>query len=120
MRHTLTIQFDCRDGRRAAAFWAEALGYRAFGSSGPYRSIVPPDGVIGPKLVFQEVVEPKTSKNRMHLDIDLDPGADLEAEVARLRALGATLASADPIAEEGMRWYVLRDPEGNEFCVVAA
>jgi hypothetical protein len=67
-----------------------------------------------PRVLFQEVPEPKTVKNRVHLDVRV--GADRrEAEVARLLALGATelwRASQGPY-----EWVTMADPEGNEFCV---
>ena len=67
-----------------------------------------------PRVLFQAVPEPKTVKNRVHLDVRA--GADRrEAEVARLVALGATelwRASQGPY-----EWVTLADPEGNEFCV---
>jgi predicted enzyme related to lactoylglutathione lyase len=50
----------------------------------------------------------------MHLDIETP---DIEAEAARLEALGATRAQADQIAELGTNWILMADPEGNEFCV---
>lgn len=112
----LAIDLDCADKDRAAEFWCAVLGYVPFGSVGQYRSIVPPDGVDGPKLILQQVPEPKVAKNRMHLDLDLEPGEDLEAEIARIVALGATKV-AGPIEEHGMCWVTLADPDGNEFCV---
>jgi predicted enzyme related to lactoylglutathione lyase len=66
-------------------------------------------------IVLQEMAEPKAGKNRMHLDIHVD---DLEAEVARLEALGATRVEPGPIEGHGHAWYVLADPEGNELCLV--
>ena len=67
-----------------------------------------------PRVLFQEVPEPKTVKNRVHLDVRV--GADRrDAEVARLAALGATelwRASQGPY-----EWVTMADPEGNEFCV---
>jgi hypothetical protein len=65
-------------------------------------------------VLFQEVPEAKTVKNRVHLDVRV--GAERrEAEVARLLGLGATelwRGSQGPYA-----WVTLADPEGNEFCV---
>jgi len=60
------------------------------------------------------VGEPKVGKLRMHLDLYSD---DLEAEVTRLEALGATRIGEAVVGEAGERWVVLADPEGNEFCV---
>ena len=90
-------------------------------------AIIDPDGVR-PRIWFQEVPEPKAGKNRLHVDIRHTPGreampyaerkASVDAEVERLVALGATVAYVN--APEGADYYAqtLRDPEGNEFCVV--
>ena len=110
----VTLVIDCSDPDRLADFWTEALSYRRFGSAGQYRSIVPPSGSEGPKLIFQAVAEPKTIKNRCHIDLDAD---DIEAEAQRLAGLGARRLRPEPIEEHGERWIVMADPEGNEFCV---
>ena len=73
-----------------------------------------PDGRPGPKLLLQQVPEPKTTKNRMHLDID---AVDIEAEATRLEALGARRVADDQLHEHGTSWILMTDPEGNEFCV---
>src|SRR5438067_12105443 len=65
-------------------------------------------------LTLQQVPEPKIAKNRMHLDL-LVP--DLQAEVARIESLGATRLTPAPLEQYGQRWFVMRDPEGNEFCL---
>ncbi|NYG06736.1 hypothetical protein BJ986_001223 [Phycicoccus badiiscoriae] len=90
-------------------------------------AIIDPEG-LRPRIWFQEVPEPKVGKNRLHLDLRHTPGRDampyaarrasVDAEVARLVALGATVAYVN--APEGADYYAqtLRDPEGNEFCVV--
>ncbi|TVL93585.1 VOC family protein [Streptomyces sp. SAJ15] len=69
---------------------------------------------LGRRILFQRVPEPKTVKNRLHLDLHGAPG-EREAEVRRLEALGATLVRH--VKEPGGEWSVLTDPEGNEFCV---
>ncbi|KDQ68878.1 VOC family protein [Streptomyces halstedii] len=69
---------------------------------------------LGRRLLFQQVVEPKTVKNRLHIDVHTEPG-QREEEVARLVGLGASVL--DTIEEPGGSWQVLLDPEGNEFCV---
>jgi hypothetical protein len=67
-----------------------------------------------PRVLFQEVPEPKTVKNRVHLDVRV--GAERrEAEVARLLGLGATELWRG--AQGPYEWVTLADPEGNEFCV---
>ena len=66
-----------------------------------------------PGLLFELVPEPKTGKNRLHLDFR---PADQDAEVQRLLGLGATRAD---IGQGDVSWVVLADPEGNEFCVLS-
>ncbi|MFF4207943.1 VOC family protein [Streptomyces sp. NPDC001796] len=69
----------------------------------------------GRRILFQDVPEPKTAKNRLHLDVHAGPGAR-EATVARLEALGASRVEEVNKGPAG-HWWVMRDPEGNEFCV---
>ena len=107
------LVLDCADPERLAAFWAPALGYASVGAAGAYVVLVPQQAAA-PKLLLQHVPEPKTVKNRMHLDIET---ADVEAEAARLEALGAHRLRADMVHEHGTSWIVMADPEGNEFCV---
>lgn len=116
---SLTVTIDCADPISLSMFWRELLGYHQVGAVAQYASIRPDDGgVDGPKMIFQRVPEGKVSKNRLHLDLDLDRGTSLEDEVARAVGLGAT-PSGDVVAEFGLRWQVMTDPEGNEFCIVA-
>ena len=65
-----------------------------------------------PNVLFLEVPEPKTAKNRCHLDLGCD---DLDAERTRLEGLGATFVHEKD--EFDIRWMTFRDPEGNELCV---
>lgn len=69
---------------------------------------------LGRRLLFQRVPEPKTVKNRVHLDLHAGPERR-EAETARLVGLGASVLRN--VEEQGGSWTVLADPEGNEFCV---
>jgi|SRR5829696_5494138 len=107
------LVLDCADPQRLAEFWAPALSYVNLGMIGSYALLLP-DARPGPKLLLQHVPEPKTTKNRMHLDIE---APDIEAEAARLEALGAQRVRADHIHEHGTTWILMADPEGNEFCV---
>ncbi|WP_331771896.1 VOC family protein (plasmid) [Embleya sp. NBC_00888] len=83
-----------------------------------------PDG-NGPRVFFQQVPEGKVAKNRVHLDVRVTPGlqgeermAALEAECARLVALGATRVQRhEPAPPLGSGHIVMTDPEGNEFCL---
>ena len=65
-------------------------------------------------LFFQTVPEPKTVKDRIHLDVR--PTGSMEAEVARVMELGATVKGRVDV--EGSFWTIMLDPEGNEFCVL--
>lgn len=116
----LTVTIDCADPARLAEFWSSLLGYQPVGAAAQYVSIGPAAGsAVGPKLIFQAVPEPKVGKNRLHLDVDLVPGADLDGEVQRAQRLGAAVAVEAVVEELGERWKVMTDPEGNEFCIVA-
>jgi predicted enzyme related to lactoylglutathione lyase len=84
----------------------------AVGCTNPNVVLKPQDG-DAPELLLQRVPEPKVAKNRMHLDMRI---VDLGAEAARLEGLGARRLG-DEIEEDGFRWFVMADPEGNEFCV---
>ena len=107
------LVLDCADPEQQAQFWSEALGYINVGSAGSYVALYPRQG-SGPKLLLQRVTEPKTSKNRMHLDIET---ADIEAEAIRLVGLGAQRLEDGTCSEHGSTWMLMMDPEGNEFCV---
>src|SRR3954470_23874828 len=139
------LTIDCADPDRLVAFWGRALGYvpaptpAGFDSwQAWYRSAGVPEEEIGPgadrladpaghgpAIWFQQVPEPKTVKNRLHLDILAGGGRGVpvgerrrrvDAKVGELLAAGAArlreLSSADHYA------WVMSDPEGNEFCVV--
>jgi predicted enzyme related to lactoylglutathione lyase len=89
------VAFDCADALTVARFWSAAVDR-------------PLDA--GATEEFAKVPEPKTSKNRVHLDL---VAPDLEAEIDRLVELGATrVADRD---EYGYTWTLMTDPEGNEF-----
>jgi glyoxalase superfamily protein len=68
----------------------------------------------GRRLLFQDVPEDKSGKNRLHLDVHSEPG-DLDGLVARLEGLGATRVREVDQGPAG-HWWIMRDPEGNEFC----
>lgn len=122
------VVFDSRHAASLARFWAQALdGYtvaayddeelerlRSLGIDDPEDDpSVLVEGAPGkPQLWFQTVPEPKTVKNRVHLDLTT---TDLDADVQRLLNLGARrFEPASP--EDGL--VILQDPEGNEFCVI--
>ncbi len=107
------ITFDCSDPVRVGSFWSAALGCSLADDANEwFCRIVGTDGK--PSWFFSQVPEPKSAKNRMHIDLHAD---DREVEVARLESLGASRVGEKD--EWGVRWTVLQDPEGNEFCVSA-
>lgn len=110
------LALDCSDPERLAEFWAPALEYVRGRAVGDYVELLP-DGGPGPALLLQQVPEPKTTKNHMHLDLQVP---DIHAEVQRLVALGARQLSEEPYREYGDTWIVMADPEGNEFCICDA
>jgi hypothetical protein len=102
--------FDAADAAAIATFWAEALG-RAVnpGATKESASLAASEGSDEPPIMFHRVPEPKTGKNRLHLDLVT---ADFDADLARLVALGATsLVTFE-------QWTTLADPEGNEFDLI--
>jgi hypothetical protein len=135
------VTFDCAEPERLARFWCEVLGYEVppppkgfttwddFTHSQPVEdrdswfACVDPSGV-GPRLFFQRVPEGKVAKNRVHLDVRVGAGlvgeerlAALEAECARLMALGATHVQTLYADEENESCIPMLDIEGNEFCL---
>jgi catechol 2,3-dioxygenase-like lactoylglutathione lyase family enzyme len=116
----IAVAVDCLDPERVSAFWARVLGQDVGQRWQDPHGVVyveldcKPLGFGRPVLMFQQVQEPRSAKNRVHLDVVVAPGGDAAAqEVARLVELGATVI-AD---EDGLPWAVLADPEGNEFCL---
>ena len=102
-----------RRSRGTGAWWADALDWVVVDDDPDEFEIRPaPDQLPG--LLFVRVPEPKTVKNRLHLDFRPD---DQDAEVERLLALGATRAD---VGQGEQSWVVLGDPEGNEFCVLSS
>lgn len=107
---------DSQDPGRLARFWAEALGWVISQAEDPEWAVEPPAGsredCVVADLLFIKVPEPKTAKNRLHLDLRPE---NQSAEIARLEALGATRVDVGQGANRP--WAVMADPEGNEFCV---
>ncbi len=143
MATSIQVTFDCADPDRLARFWAEALGYKIQDPPPGYDSweaflteqgvpaehwndmsaIIDPDG-IGARILFQRVPEPKTVKNRVHLDVNVGGGhgtppderrSRVDTAVERLIEIGAT--KVQTFEQHGERWVVMQDPEGNEFCL---
>jgi hypothetical protein len=111
------ITFDSHDPFAQASWWAQvtggSVGHDDFAGD-PEARVEPPIGVTAPVLLFEQVPDAKTIKNRVH--VDLLPDTTREEEVARLEGLGASRLS-DHVRPDGSGWIVLADPEGNEFCV---
>ena len=108
------ISFACADPRAVAEFWAAALGYEN-GPSGESWAAADPRGE-GPELFFNRMEKSPTIELPIHVDVNVP---DREAEVRRLLELGARLVGTktEEIGESKETWTVLRDPEGNGFCV---
>ena len=134
------VTFDCAEPERVARFWCEVLGYvlpppEGFATWDDYQLSLPADerGAwaacrdprgVGPRLYFQRVPESKVVKNRVHLDVRVGTGlvgaerlAVLEAEGARLVALGGARVRLLEADEDNESCLVMQDVEGNEFCL---
>ncbi|WP_217211984.1 VOC family protein [Streptomyces sp. AC550_RSS872] len=118
MASTVTnIAIDCADAYQLARFWAEVTGHPVDPGDGPGDEETAVTLPGGPALYFNQVPEPKSTKNRLHLC--LRPDTTRDEEVQRLLGLGASVV-ADRRTSDGRGWVVLADPEGNEFCVLPA
>ncbi|GAA3263539.1 VOC family protein [Streptomyces lavendulae] len=109
------VAIDCADAHELARFWSGVTGGPLDPGDGPGSREVQVTPAQGPVLYFNQVPEPKTVKNRLHLC--LRPETSRDREVDRLLGLGAALV-ADHRRPDGTGWAVLADPEGNEFCVL--
>jgi len=110
---------DAHDPARLARFWAALLGWEIADETADEVDVWPagysyPDPVAVP-LVFVPVPEPKTGKNRVHLDLAAASAADQAELVSRARDLGGRPTD---IGQGDVPWVVMADPEGNEFCVL--
>jgi hypothetical protein len=142
MAYLFQVTFDTADPHPLADWWADALGWQVEPSDEQFirrmiaeghaseddttthrgvlvwkvgAAIRHPDGLPGaPRMLFQLVPEPKTVKNRVHLDVRVSPD-DVEAVVERLTANGASLLWR---GQQGPHsWVTIADPEGNELCI---
>ncbi len=143
MAHSFQVTLDANDPARLADFWIEVLDYviqpppAGFDTWDDWarsmeipeekwndaQALVDPDG-SGPRIFIQRVPEPKTAKNRVHLDVNVGgphgtPAAErrdkVDAAAERLVAAGAAVIG--PMEQRGEYWVILADPEGNEFCL---
>jgi predicted enzyme related to lactoylglutathione lyase len=104
---------DARDPAALGRWWQEALGWIVVNDD-PEEFEIRPAADRTPGLLFAAVPEPKTIKNRLHLDFRPD---DRDREVERMLALGATRTD---VGQGDVSWVVLADPEGNEFCILSS
>ncbi|MFF3446536.1 VOC family protein [Streptomyces sp. NPDC002667] len=135
------VTFDCAEPERLARFWCEVLGYvvppppKGFATWDEFKSSRSPEDRdawfacvdpenAGPRLYFQRVPEGRVVKNRVHLDVRVGTGlvgaerlAALEAECARLVALGAVHVRTLVADDENESCIPMQDIEGNEFCL---
>jgi predicted enzyme related to lactoylglutathione lyase len=115
------VCIDAVDPRPVADFWENALAWRRTHEDEDEIVLEPPagsplDGLV-PDLLVGRVPDPKTVKNRLHIDLRPD---DQETEVARLESLGARRVSIGQEHDDSVTWVVMADPGGNEFCVLRA
>lgn len=139
MAKLVQITFDAQHPHDLAGWWAERLGLQIEENTALVQQLLD-DGVVtdddvirignsvffadaavardpdgaAPRMFFQRVPEPKSTKNRMHLDVPVAQG-ELDDEVAAWQASGASFVEFG--SHPGHRWAVMRDPEGNEFCL---
>lgn len=104
---------DSREPQVLGRWWRDALGWVVVGESEAELEIAPTVGAH-PTVLFGAVPEGKSGKNRLHFDFVPD---DQAAEVQRLLDMGAIHVD---VGQRDVSWVVLADPEGNEFCVLAA
>ncbi len=139
MTPVLQVAFDCSDPHRLVRFWADSLGYEVEDNEEQITHLLEsgdatpqdvmeydgrmvwrtgaacrhPDGSL-PRLLFQTVPEPRSGKNRVHLDIHVGTG-ERDPLIERMIEAGATRLWD---GQQGPHtWVTLADPEGNEFCV---
>jgi catechol 2,3-dioxygenase-like lactoylglutathione lyase family enzyme len=101
---------DCENPQRLADFYCQALEMQVLGDYDEFIFLGGEDASIS--IGLQKVPEPRTGKNRMHLDLRGEP-PNTAAE--RMVGLGATIREEHQIP--GLTWIVLADPEGNQFCI---
>ena len=110
------VAFDCADAAALARFWADVLGRQVAEDSTSERAVLlaGDGGTSGPPITFNKVPEPKTVKNRMHLDVISDT---FDTKTERLLSLGARRLR--DLQRGKSRWTTFADIEGNEFDLIA-
>jgi hypothetical protein len=109
-----TIMLETVEPQKTGEFWSTASGWRVL-AHGPAGAVFREPTLSGPYLVIGEHDEPKTTKNRIHLDVAPTLSEDHNTEVERLIAAGAQRVD---IGQGDVPWVVLVDPGGNELCVL--
>jgi predicted enzyme related to lactoylglutathione lyase len=111
------IVIDCDEPARVARFWGDVLGWPVVDDQRGFlwTSATGEPAGPSPMLVFVPVPGRKTTKNRLHLDLN-PSGCDQATELERLLALGARRVD---VGQGDVPWVVLADPEGNEFCLLS-
>ncbi|MER5731596.1 VOC family protein [Streptomyces sp. NPDC002138] len=107
------VVVDSRDPRALARFWAQLLHAQVVDRGRGWSHLEVPGGG-GVRLAFQPVPEEKAGKNRLHLDIRT---GDIEAAIAEVVGLGGARVGETVTDDQGA-FQTMRDPEGNEFCLV--
>lgn len=123
MPRPLQVAIDCSNPTQLAPFWSSVLEVEVVrvAADGQRAFLADPQGTV--RLLLHRVPEPRTVKNRVHLDIYVSPwGAPpaeakpiVDAEAERLCALGATVVQVFEKSDD--YFIVMQDPEGNEFCI---
>jgi len=119
--HTISavgIVMDCADPTTLADFWQAAIGFEVRTGEGEPYVTLSGSTLRRPlnHLTLQRVPEPKAVKNRTHIDLF---AGDVQAEVDRLVALGATVTETMAGGDDELAFAAMADPEGHEFCVIA-
>ena len=113
------LTIDCHNPKLLGEFWGEVLGWQVTHESEFEVVVEPPAGSplqnVAPDILFLKVPDKKIVKNRLHLDLRPD---NRDAEVARIKKLGAVEVEIGQSQDPNVTWVVLADPEGNEFCVL--
>ena len=114
------VTFNAHDPRRLGEFWSATTGYTIVEETDQLVRLRGPKLAGAPDLLVLRADKPAAAGNRVHLDLAAD---DVAVEIARLVRLGASLVDGgspdepNPREANDLRWFVLRDPEGNEFCL---
>jgi catechol 2,3-dioxygenase-like lactoylglutathione lyase family enzyme len=114
------VTFDARDPQLLGRFWSRVTGYAVVDERDDFVRLRAPDDLGVRLILFLRVEDPTPGKNRVHVDLAARRPED---EIERLLRLGASLVDEQvdgrPSWREGngIKWVVLRDPEGNEFCL---